>query len=91
MTYREEATWAIRIEATADFGEDYQGELDGYAWREQQFRDVQRRVLAAVMRELTATPGWRVRTGNRGMATTDEVTVILELDADSEAFAPRGS
>jgi hypothetical protein len=91
MSYREEATWAIRIEAGADFGEDYDGELDGYAWRERQFRDIQQRALNAVLRELTATPGWRVRTGNRGMASTDEVTIVLELDADSEAFAPRRS
>ena len=91
MSYREEATWAIRIEAGADFGDDYQGEMDGYVWREQAFRDVQRRVLNAVLRELSATPGWRARTGNRGLPATDEVTIILELDADSEAFAPKRS
>jgi hypothetical protein len=89
--YREETGWAIRIEATAAFDDDYQGELDGYVWREGLFRDVQRRVLAAVMRELTATPGWRVHSGNRGLPATDEVTLHLELDADSEAFAPRRS
>jgi len=91
MTYREEATWTIRLEAGADFGEAYEGELDGYAWRDQQFREVQQRVLGAVLRELAATPGWRVRTGNRGLPATDEVTIHAELDVDSEAFATKGS
>jgi hypothetical protein len=89
--YREEATWSIRIEAGASFDDAYDGELDGYVWRETQFRDIQRRVLALVMRELAATPGWRVHAGNRGLAATDEVMLHLELDADSEAFAPRSS
>jgi hypothetical protein len=89
MSYREEATWTIRIEAGAAFGEEYQGEMDGYVWRDGAFRDVQRRVLNAVLRELSATPGWSVRTGNRGLPATDEVTIVLELDADSEAFAPK--
>jgi hypothetical protein len=89
MSYREEAGWVIRIEAGADFGDDYQGELDGYAWRDGAFREVQRRVLSAVLRELAATPGWKARTGNRGLPATDEVTIVLELDADSEAFAAK--
>jgi len=91
MPYREELTWTIRIEAGADFDESYDGELDGYAWRDQIFRDVQRRAITAVLRELASTPGCRVRTGNRGLPSTDEVLIHLEVDADSEAFAPRRS
>lgn len=83
--YREETTWTIRIEAGAEFDESYDGELDGYAWREKQFRALQSVALSAVLRALAGTPGWRVRTGNRGMAATDEVLVHLELDVDSEA------
>jgi hypothetical protein len=89
--YREEAGWTIRIEAGAAFEDDYDGELDGYVWRETHFREIQRRVLAVVMRELAATPGWRVHAGNRGLPATDEVMLHLELDADSEAFARRRS
>lgn len=85
--YREETTWTIRIEAGAEFDESYDGDLDGYAWREQQFRALQNVALSAVLRALAGTPGWRVRTGNRGMAATDEVLVHVELDVDSEAHA----
>ena len=87
MVHREETTWAIRIEASAEFDEDYQGELDGYLWRDELFREVQARVTAAVLRELGATPGWRVRTGNRGLPSTDEVIVHLKLSTD-EAGRP---
>ena len=87
MAYREEATWTIRIEATAEFDDAYDGELDGYAWRESQFRELQNAVLAAVMQKLARAPGWRVRTGNRGLPATDEVLIHAELDVDSEAHA----
>jgi hypothetical protein len=85
MLHREEATWTIRVEASAEFPETYDGELDGLAWRESQFRELQNRALSAVLRALGGTPGWRVRTGNRGLAATDEVLVHVELDIDSEA------
>jgi hypothetical protein len=89
MAYREEALWTIRVEATAEFGDDYDGDLDGFAWRDVQFRELQNRATAAVLRALAGVPGWRVRTGNRGLAATDEVLVHVELDVDSEAHAPR--
>ena len=84
--HREETTWTIRIEAAAEFDESYVGELDGFAWRDRQLRELQNRALTAVLRELAGTPGWRVRTGNQGLPATDEVVIHLELDADSEAF-----
>ena len=89
MRHREEASWSIRIEASAEFDPDYQGELDGLVWRESLFREVQRRAAAAVLRELAAAPGWRVRTGNRGLPSTAEVLVHLELDV--AAAEPPGS
>lgn len=89
MVHREEATWTIRIEAAAEFDAAYDGELDGFAWREVQFREIQNRAVAAVLRALAGTPGWRVRTGNRGLAATDEVLVHVDLDVDSEAHLPK--
>ena len=80
MVHREEATWMIRIEASAEFDEAYDGELDGYAWRDQQFRELQQQATAAVLRALAGVKGWRVRTGNRGLPATDEVLVHVDLD-----------
>jgi hypothetical protein len=83
MVHREEVTWTIRIEASAEFDEAYDGELDGYAWRDQQFRELQNRATGAVLRALAGVPGWRVRTGNRGLPATDEVLVHVELDTEA--------
>ena len=83
MVHREEATWTIRIEASAEFDEAYDGDLDGYAWREHQFRELQQRATAAVLRALAGQPGWRVRTGNRGLAATDELLVHVELEVEA--------
>lgn len=83
MVHREEVTWTIRIEASAEFDEGYDGELDGYAWRDNQFRELQNRATAAVLRALAGVPGWRVRTGNRGLPATDEVLVHVDLDTEA--------
>ena len=80
MVHREEATWTIRIEASAEFDEAYDGELDGFAWRDHQFRELQQQATAAVLRALAGVKGWRVRTGNRGLSATDEVLVHVDLD-----------
>ena len=80
MVHREEATWTIRVEASAAFDESYDGDLDGYAWRDQQFRELQQHATAAVLRALAAIKGWRVRTGNRGLPATDEVLIHVELE-----------
>ena len=79
VNHREEATWTIRIEASAEFDENYDGDLDGFAWREKQFRELQNRAVGAVLSALSGTAGWRVRTGYRGLAATDEVLVLVVL------------
>ena len=83
MAHREEATWTIRVEATAEFDESYQGDLDGYAWRDKQFRELQNRATAAVLRALSGVGGWRIRTGNRGLPATDEVLIHVELELET--------
>ena len=83
MLHREEVTWTIRIEASAEFDEGYDGELDGYAWRDKQFRELQNRATTAVLRALAGVPGWRVRTGNRGLPATDELLVHVDLDTEA--------
>ena len=88
MDYREETTWVIRFEAGASFGEEYDGELDGYAWRELFYRDIQPRVVAAIFRELEKTSGWKIRPGNRGLSSRDEVLIHMELDESSLPGAP---
>ena len=85
MDYREETSWAIRIEAAATFGEHYDGDDDGYAWRDAFVREIQPAIAAAVYRQLSALPGWTVRPGNRGLPATDELMIVLERRFDATA------
>jgi hypothetical protein len=62
VNHREEATWTIRIEASAEFDENYDGDLDGFAWREKQFRELQNRAVGAVLRALNGGTGSAVPT-----------------------------
>ncbi len=80
MDYREECEWTLRFEASAEFDEDYDGELDGYAWRELFYKEVAPRVLRAAFRELQSVKGWKVRPANRGRSSEDEVLIKVELD-----------
>ena len=43
-----------------------------------------------MLRELAAGRGWRVRTGNRGLPSTDELLIHIELDPGAEDLG-RGS
>jgi len=82
MEHIEETTWVLRIEASARFAEDYDGEDDGYAWRER-FRDeVLPRLVRATLRELGTLPGWRARPASRGLPADDELLVKLERVVD---------
>lgn len=84
MVHREETSWTICIEAAAEFEPDYDGELDGYVWRDTLFRTLQNRALTALLRELATAPGWKVRPGNRGLPATDEVLLYVTLDPAAE-------
>ena len=73
--------WKTEV-VSAEFDESYDGDLDGFAWREQRFRELQQQVTATVLRTLAGMRGWRVRTGNRGLPATDEVLIHVDLDLE---------
>jgi hypothetical protein len=80
MTYREESEWVIRFQVSAEFADDYEGELDGLLWRDRFRREVQPRILQALMRELQSLRGWKARPANRGLPADAEVLIELQLD-----------
>ena len=82
MRFVEERDFTLRLDLRCTFEEGYEGELDGYAWL-REFQDrVAPRVVDAAARAIRAAPGWTVRPGNRGRATEDEVTLIVERVID---------
>ena len=76
MKYVEEREFTLRFELRCEFPEDYDGELDGYAWAKE-FTPVAGEVIRAAMAAAARQPGWRVHTGNRGRSSEDEVTLVL--------------
>lgn len=68
MKHREEADLAIHLHWVAEFDEDYEGEEDGFAWRERVQGQLAPRLLAAVLETLRADPRWAVRHAPRGRA-----------------------
>jgi hypothetical protein len=77
MKYTEEREFNVHLVLRCEFPEDYEGELDGYVWAE----DVPRitgEVVSAVVAALSRRPEWKLRGGNRGRPTEDEVTLVLE-------------
>ena len=77
MDYVEEREFVLRLELRCPFPADYDGDEDGYAWVEE-FRPIAAEIVQAAAAAVRAHPGWRVRAGNRGRSTEDEVTLVLE-------------
>jgi hypothetical protein len=78
MTYREERNYRVEIVLSAEFGEDYEGEEDGYAWHARFDRVVRPRVVRAVLEALASDPGWRVVPASRGANASDAFEVRVE-------------
>lgn len=90
MNYTESLTWNIRIEAQAEFPDDYDGEQDGFVWRDEFQRTVQPAVVAAVARELSRHSQYRLRGGNHGLPGQDEIVLHLDLQVKPAAAVASG-
>ncbi len=78
--HREEGTFVVRIELSAEFGEDYEGDDDGNAWLEAWRARVQPRILRAVFGELRAEPGYRAIPVSRGRNPEEEVEISVRFE-----------
>jgi hypothetical protein len=76
-TYVEERGFTLRIEARCAFPADYDGEADGYAWWSD-LEPAAAEIVRAAVAILARQPGCRVRPGNRGRPSTEEVTLVVE-------------
>ncbi len=78
--HREEGTFSVRIELSAEFGEDYEGDDDGYAWLERWRTRVQPLVARAVFAELRSEPGFSAVPVSRGKNPEEELEIALRFD-----------
>jgi hypothetical protein len=76
--YVEEREFTLRLVLRRSFAEDYEGELDGYAWAGEELPSLTAELVRTAS-QLAARRGWQVRAGNRGRPVDEEVTLVLEL------------
>jgi hypothetical protein len=77
--HREEGQFVVRIELSAEFGEDYGGEADGYAWLERWRARVRPRLARAIMGELRAEPGFSAVPSSRGKSPEEELEITVRF------------
>jgi hypothetical protein len=75
--HREEASFVVRLELSAEFGEDYEGDDDGQAWLEAWRARVQPRVVRAIFAELRAEPSFVAVPVSRGKSPEDEIEIAV--------------
>jgi hypothetical protein len=79
-TYREEGSLVIRIDLSAEFGEHYEGDDDGYAWLAKWRSAVQPRVVRAVFDALRSEPGYDAIPVSRGRSPDENVDVEVRFN-----------
>jgi len=79
--HREEGRFVVRIELSAEFGEDYEGDDDGYAWLEAWRARVQPRLARAVFDQLRAEPGFSALPASRGKNPEEELEIAVRFEA----------
>jgi hypothetical protein len=88
MKHVEEREFNLRIVLRCEFPDDYEGELDGYAWADE-VPAISSDIVRGAVATLTRRAGWQVSGGNRGRPSEDEITLVLEKVLP--APAPRSS
>jgi hypothetical protein len=73
--HREEGRFVVRIELSAEFDANYEGDDDGYAWLEAWKARVQPRLLRAVFEELRAAEGFEAIPVSRGKNPEEELEI----------------
>lgn len=77
--HREEGALTIRLELSAEFGEDYEGDDDGNAWLERFRKDVQPRVVRAVFEALREGKRFDAIPVSRGRAPDENVDIEVRF------------
>ena len=77
--HREEGEFVVRIELSADFDEDYEGDDDGYAWLEAWRARVRPRLVRAVFEQLRAEPDLVAVPVSRGKNPDEELEIAVRF------------
>jgi hypothetical protein len=77
--HREEGRFVVRIELSAEFGADYEGDDDGNAWLEAWRSRVQPRLVRAIFNELRSEPGFSALPVSRGRSPDEELEIAVSF------------
>lgn len=83
--HREEGRFVVRIELSAEFGADYEGDDDGYAWLADWRARVQPRIARAVLAELRTDRRFSAIPASRGKNPEEELEVDVRFDASTSS------
>ena len=76
--YKEEQSFNLRFSLEATFPDEYDGEDDERVWLKQWEAQVKPDIVKSIFQTLERYPGWAARFRNRGMASTEEIEIVLE-------------
>jgi hypothetical protein len=88
--HREEGTFTVRIELSAEFGEAYEGDDDGNAWLERWRARVQPRLVRAIFEQLRAEPGFAALPVSRGRNPEDNLEIAVHFEPGGASPATDG-
>lgn len=80
MTHREQKTFTITLNLSAEFPDDYSGDEDGFAWYERFLRGVRPALVASVFEALRAQSRFHAVAAPRGR----DPEAALDLDVSFE-------
>jgi hypothetical protein len=86
--HHEEGRFVVRIELSADFDEDYEGDEDGYAWLEAWRASVRPRIVRAVLDELRRESAFSAVPVSRGKDPEDEVEISVRFRPQQPPASP---
>ena len=78
--YQEEKTFILRFSLEASFPEDYDGEDDHQAWIREWESDIKPEMLKHLFESLRRHRAWTSHVRNRGIASTDEIEIVVAKD-----------
>jgi hypothetical protein len=88
--HREEGRFVVRIELSAEFGEDYEGDDDGLAWLQAWRTRIQPRVARAVFDQLRSEPGFVAVPVSRGKSPDEELEIAVRFEPAPAAHPRQG-
>jgi hypothetical protein len=77
--HREEGSFSVLVDLSAEFGEDYEGDEDGNAWLERWRATVRPRLTRAIFEQLRSEPGFSAHAVSRGKNPEDALEIAVQF------------